>query len=83
MSRRRSMTRWDVAVKVARSLREFGYDNLETKEVAEVLDAWIDGKRDHDLPRGVIGLMAGRQFDEVDEARPGVLASLPKGTPDE
>lgn len=81
MARKKSTyTRHDMCVPVARSLREFGYPDVTTETIAEVLDAWIDGKREHDLPHGVIGMMAGRQFDEVEEARPGVIASLPRGS---
>jgi hypothetical protein len=73
-----TLTRWDVATKVASGLREFGYPSVKIETIAEVLDAWIDGKRDHDLPRGAIGYLAGRLFDELDEAKPGSLANLPK-----
>lgn len=76
--RRSTITRREVAAKVAKALREFGYSDLRTDVVEDVLDAWIDGSRGHDLPHGVIGLMAGRQFDEVDETNPGALATLPK-----
>lgn len=69
-------TRSDVARPVAKSLREFGYPDCSTEMVKDVLDAWLSGKREHDLPHGVIGMMAGRQFEEVEEASPGMLAAL-------
>jgi hypothetical protein len=30
----------------------------------------------NDLPHGVVGMMAQRQFDEVEEAAPGILAKM-------
>lgn len=69
-------TRSDVSAPVAKSLREFGYPTVTTEIVKTTLDAWLDGKREHDLPHGVVGMMAGRQFDEVEEASPGRLALL-------
>jgi hypothetical protein len=68
--------RTDVCRPVHKALRDFGYDNLTLQEVRDVLDAWCGGKREDDLPHGIIGMMAGRQFDEVEEARPGVLVQL-------
>lgn len=70
------MTKSDACAKVAKSLREFGYPSVTTAMIVECLDAWIDGKRDLELPHGVVGAFASRQFDEVEETKPGVLASL-------
>jgi hypothetical protein len=67
-------TRSEICKPVAESLRDFGYPSVTTAQVKEILDAWISGKRESDLPHGIIGMMAGRQFDELEEARPGGLA---------
>lgn len=69
-------TRTDVCKPVAAALREFGYPSVTHDQIKEVLDAWLTGKREGDLPHGVIGMMAGRRFDEVEEAKPGSLAIL-------
>lgn len=71
-----TMTKTDACAKVAKSLREFGYPDCTTSMIADCLDAWIGGKRDMDLPHGIIGAFASRQFDEVEDARPGLLATL-------
>lgn len=69
-------TRLDVCKPVASSLREFGYPDVTADMIKVILDAWLEGKRNSQLPHGVIGMMAGRQFDEVEEAQPGSLALL-------
>lgn len=76
MMARLEMTKDECSSKVAKSLREFGYPSCTTEMVRAVLDAWLGGKREHDLPHGIIGMFAGRQFDEVEEARPGALARM-------
>lgn len=77
MSRRGArMTRMAASEKVAHSLREFGYPDVTAHIVKECLDAWLEGKRDGKLPHGVIGMFASRQFDEVEDAKPGWLAEL-------
>lgn len=72
----RTMTKTQACGKVAKSLREFGYPDCTAEMICECLDAWLTGKRDLDLPHGIIGAFASRQFDEVEEARPGTLALL-------
>lgn len=74
---RKPYTRNDAAASVARGLREFGYPDATTEKMREVLDAWLAGKRGSDLPHGVLGMFAERQFEEVDERKPGTLATLP------
>ena len=64
----------DAMEAVARSLREFGYTDVTAKSVREIYDAWLAGKRFPDLPHGVIGGFAERQFDEVADK----LKSLPE-----
>ena len=79
MARKRNSgysTRTDVCRPVCKSLQEFGYPSITVEMIKDVIDAWIDGKRESNLPHGVIGMMAGRQFDEVEETRPGSLAKL-------
>jgi hypothetical protein len=68
--------RSDACRPVQKALCDFGYDNLTLQEVRDVMDAWCAGKREEDLPHGIIGMMAGRQFDEIEEGRPGVLVTL-------
>lgn len=76
MSIGRYTKRSQVAYTVAKALREFGYPDCTEAMVRAALDAFIEGKREEELPHGVIGRFAGRQFEEVEQARPGVLASL-------
>ena len=70
------MTRLEASWKVDRGLREFGYPDITGEIIKDVLDEWLAGKRDFDLPHGVIGVMAGRQFDDIEDAVPGSLALL-------
>jgi hypothetical protein len=72
----KTMTKKTACATVAASLREFGYRDATTEMITECLDAWLTGKRDMDLPHGIIGAFASRQFDEVEEAAPGRLALL-------
>lgn len=75
----RTMTKNQACQKVAKSLREFGYPDVTAAMIEECLDAWLTGKRDLELPHGVIGAFASRQFDEVEEAAPGALKALSAG----
>lgn len=70
------MTRTSVCTTVAKSLREFGYPDCTPAMIFDCLKAWLEGKRDLELPHGVIGAFASRQFDEAEEAKPGLLSSL-------
>lgn len=70
------MTKTDACATVAKDLREFGYPDCSTQMIREVLDAWLEGKREEDLPHNIIGRFAGRQFDDIEEAVPGHLANL-------
>jgi len=72
----RPMTKTQACSKVAKSLREFGYPDCTPAMISTCLDAWLTGKRDLDLPHGIIGAFASRQFDEVEDAAPGSLALL-------
>ena len=49
---------------VARNLREFGYPDVRGPMIREIYDQWREGKRYPDLPHGVIGALAERQFEE-------------------
>jgi hypothetical protein len=69
-------TRTDICWTITRALRTFGYPDLQNETVKGALDAWLEGKRGHDIPGGVIGYMAGREFDALDGAMPGALARL-------
>ena len=69
-------TKVSACATVARDLREFGYSDATGPMVEEILTAWLGGKRDNELPHGIIGMFAGRQFDEIEDTAPGHLASL-------
>lgn len=71
-------TRVTACATVARDLREFGYPDVTGPMVEEILAAWLDGKRDAELPHSVIGMFAGRQFDEIERDHPGALAAMPR-----
>lgn len=71
-----AITKRKACESVAKSLRDFGYPDCTADMIETCLDAWKDGKRDMELPHGIIGAFASRQFDEVEEANPGILASL-------
>lgn len=71
---RRTYTLSDAMEAVARSLREFGYPDVTAAMTREIFDAWEAGKRFPDLPHGVIGGFAERQFDEVADK----VKSLPR-----
>ena len=73
---RYKMTRLDASNTVANSLREFGYPDVTGAMVKEVLDAWLAGKRDDQLPHDIVGMLAGRQFDEIEDVKPGSLAAM-------
>lgn len=70
------MTRKEACRSVARSLSEFGYREISVEMIDEVLTAWLAGKRDAELPHGIIGRMAAAQFDDVEAEAPGRLRSL-------
>jgi hypothetical protein len=62
--------------KVADSLREFGYKSVTTAHIREVLDAWLEGKRESELPHGIVGMFAEKQFEECEKALPGSITKL-------
>lgn len=72
----KKMTKNEACATVAKDLREFGYPDTSTQMIREVLDQWLTGKRDSALPHGIIGMFAGKQFDDIEEAAPGHLAGL-------
>ena len=72
----RTISRNQACQSVAKSLREFGYPSVTADMIDECLTAFLTGKRDLELPHGVIGAFASRQFAEIEEARPGTLARL-------
>lgn len=73
---RRTMSKSQACHKVAKSLRDFGYPDCTPEMIGDCLAAWLAGKRDMELPHGIIGAFASRQFDEVEDAQPGALALL-------
>jgi hypothetical protein len=72
---RRQYTKDSVCASVAKSLREFGYPDVTAEMIAGCLDAWLADPNGV-MPHGIIGMFAKRQFDEVEEARPGALAAF-------
>lgn len=52
---------------IAKSLRDFGYKDCTPKMIAEVHEAYKEGKREGDLPHGIIGRFAQRQIAEAEE----------------
>lgn len=74
--RPRKITRQFVCDSVARGLREFGYPDVTSEMIGECLTAFNSGKRDLEMPHGIVGAFASRQFDEVEAVTPGVLANL-------
>lgn len=76
MARKREISKHQICLSVAKSLRDFGYPDVTSEMISECLDAFVQGKRDMGLPHGIIGAFASRQFAEVEEANPGMLARL-------
>lgn len=72
----RFMSRVKACETVAKSLREFGYPDVTGDMIAEVMHAWVDGKRGEELPHGIIGRFAESQFDEIEDNFPGTIARL-------
>lgn len=70
------MTRKQACEKVAKSLRDFGYPDVTTAMIDEILTAWLKGDADEALPHGIIGMMASAQFEDVEREAPGILATL-------
>ena len=62
------ITKAQVCRSFAKSMREFGYPDCDEEMASEIYDAYKDGKRDNELPHGVIGMFAERQFEELEEA---------------
>lgn len=59
---------------IAKSLRDFGYPDVTGPMIREVYDAWVAGKRDDELPHGIVGRFAESQIEEHAAA----LSRLPK-----
>lgn len=64
----RKITKTEVVNSVSQSLIEFGYPDAKPPMIEAVLDAWISGKREADLPHGVVGRFAESQFEQLEEA---------------
>ena len=63
---------------IAKSLRDFGYPDVNASMVEEVVRAW-NRREPGDktpLPHGVIGMFVERQIDEVEEVRPNTFSRL-------
>lgn len=60
-AKRYSLT--DAFETVARSLREFGYPDVQRAMIRDVFDAMKRG--DETMPHGIVGMFAQRQMEEV------------------
>lgn len=54
----------DALSAIARSLREFGYPDASDEMIREIWDAYQAGNRNNELPHGIVGMMAGAQFND-------------------
>jgi hypothetical protein len=54
---------------LGQSMREFGYPDCTNEIAAEILNAYFEGKRDDDLPHGVLGRMLEDQCKIVAESK--------------
>lgn len=52
---------------IARSLREFGYPDASLEMMRDTWAAFRAGKRDADLPHGIVGMFAARQMEENED----------------
>lgn len=60
-------TRQDAFEAVAKSLREFGYPQTTADMVSKCWDAMAEGKKDLEMPHGVVGAFAYSQLNENKE----------------
>ena len=49
---------------ISKSLIEYGYPDAKPAMIAEIYDAYKAGKREFDLPHGIVGQFAGEQLRE-------------------
>lgn len=56
---------------IGKSLREFGYPDVTTQDIADCWDAYERG--DKTMPHDVVGMFAERQLDEIAERHPDIL----------
>lgn len=63
----RQINKAQVADAISRSLVEFGYPDCTPAQMTDVIDAYVDGKRGHDLPHDVLGIFAERQLNDLVE----------------
>lgn len=68
-----TMNKHFICGNIARALRNFGYPDVTRETIAEVYDAYLSGKREAELPHGVIGRFAGKDLAELSE----LLGELP------
>jgi hypothetical protein len=64
---------------IAKGLREYGYPDTSPAMINEILVEYRTGKRDLELPHGVIGAFASSQLDELyDQAEEAKEAQIMK-----
>ena len=61
---KRKITKQTAFESVARSLREFGYPDVTAQMVEDTWNAMKEGKKDADLPHGIVGRFAESQLSE-------------------
>jgi len=64
----KKVTRKEVAEAISRRLVEFGYPDCSPEKVDEILSAYINGKRDGDLPHGILGRFTEAQLEDLQKA---------------
>jgi hypothetical protein len=64
----RNVTKREIVKSVSSGLIEFGYPDAKPPMITAILDAYLAGKRGSDLPHGVVGRFAERQFEQLEEA---------------
>lgn len=63
-------TKQKVAASLSRQMVEFGYPDCTPEMMAEVYEAYIEGKRGSDLPHDVLGMMVESQLNELADRVP-------------
>lgn len=49
---------------IARSLVDFGYPGITAAMIEECHKGWLDGKTGMEIPHGIIGMFASKEFEQ-------------------